>query len=104
MMTKNSCSRLRIIKEVKEFQERGNFTAHDLCKMTGLTAQQVNKFMDYPSSYDHAVMNAFVDLLNTPLVVEQLTHGKRFLRVMPHKEPISWAYVPLDYVYKAAEW
>ena len=103
MLNQDNCSRLRIIKEVRKLKDHYDFTAHDLCNMTGLTFQQISKFMDYPNSYDYHTMNVLVELLNTPMQLHYYPHSKRYLLLMPNKSDYVTC-VPLDYVYKVAEW
>lgn len=102
--TIESCSRVRIIKEVKEFKKRYSLTAHDMCKLTGLSANEINQFLDYPASYSISTMNKLVKLLNTRLSFCYYPHGKRTALIKPNPNVETWLIVPLDYVYKVAEW
>ena len=102
--TVKTCSRVRIINEVQEFKKRYDLTSHDVCSLTGLSAQKIDQFLNYPASYNVDVMNKLVDLLNTRISFQYYPHGKRTAIVQPKHSPKTWMIVPLDYVFKNAEW
>ncbi|MEN2380893.1 hypothetical protein ABC642_09670 [Lactobacillus helveticus] len=102
--TVKSCSRLRIIKEVKEFKKHYSLTAHDICNLTGLSTKEISQFLNYPASYSVSTMNKLVTLLNTRISFYYYPHGKRTALIKPNPNVETWFIVPLDYVYKVAKW
>ena len=102
--TVKSCSRLRIIKEVKEFKKHYSLTAHDICNLTGLSTKEISQFLNYPASYSVSIMDKLVSLLNTRISFCYYPHGKRTALIKPNSNVETWLIVPLDYVYKVAEW